>query len=410
MDKFAEYVVNVWSVAGVVFFGYGWLNYPVLVVFFCHRLAQLRDKHFDLRPTTPTHTMLHYYCAALYGIALPAFYFLTVRLRNELAAWKLGSNTNSRWTIALGVMCMVWLATHVIRAARNGDRIRFGGLIDRIFAGTAFALCLWFHFWTVKSYPLSLAGRWPFGSVMIAEYLMAIVYPQSHFLGATLVYGLAFSEASRFPAPIITARQRAMRWATSTAVFTLIFAPWWLGLPRVSHRQALELIRQNRAHITEAARSAKLDPNLLAGIIYVSQTRERSRWTGDFMDRFGLAINRKRSIYNEFGDAKNFDGRIGLCQIRPSQCESLANREGHERDLLTLTGNLEIATMIIVDFRHQWRRAEFPIDHRPEILATLFNIGRDHSHPKADPKPNDFGLRVKKFMESPDCRRALEGK
>lgn len=34
----------------------------------------------------------------------------------------------------------------------------------------------------------------------------------------------------------------------------------------------------------------------------------------------------------------------------------------------------------------QWKRAGHPIAHRPEILATLFNLGFSKSSPKADPK------------------------
>ena len=33
----------------------------------------------------------------------------------------------------------------------------------------------------------------------------------------------------------------------------------------------------------------------------------------------------------------------------------------------------------------QWERAGFPIDTRPEIIATLFNIGFDASVPKENP-------------------------
>ena len=50
----------------------------------------------------------------------------------------------------------------------------------------------------------------------------------------------------------------------------------------------------------------------------------------------------------------------------------------------------------------QWERAGFPIDNRPEILATLYNIGFEVSVPKANPvvggatvmvhdKPYSFG-------------------
>lgn len=41
--------------------------------------------------------------------------------------------------------------------------------------------------------------------------------------------------------------------------------------------------------------------------------------------------------------------------------------------------------LIIRQAEKQWARASFPIANRPEIIATLFNIGLQNSHPKADP-------------------------
>ena len=34
----------------------------------------------------------------------------------------------------------------------------------------------------------------------------------------------------------------------------------------------------------------------------------------------------------------------------------------------------------------QWQKAGFPIENRPDIIATLFNIGFGNSHPHADPQ------------------------
>ena len=34
----------------------------------------------------------------------------------------------------------------------------------------------------------------------------------------------------------------------------------------------------------------------------------------------------------------------------------------------------------------QWARAGFPLDHKPEIVGTLFNIGFKGSSPKANPQ------------------------
>ncbi len=41
--------------------------------------------------------------------------------------------------------------------------------------------------------------------------------------------------------------------------------------------------------------------------------------------------------------------------------------------------------LIIRQFEAQWERAGFPISYRPEVVATLFNIGFNNSEPKATP-------------------------
>ncbi len=42
--------------------------------------------------------------------------------------------------------------------------------------------------------------------------------------------------------------------------------------------------------------------------------------------------------------------------------------------------------LIIRQFQEQWQRAGSNIDYRPEVVATLFNIGFQNSKPKADPQ------------------------
>lgn len=43
----------------------------------------------------------------------------------------------------------------------------------------------------------------------------------------------------------------------------------------------------------------------------------------------------------------------------------------------------------------QWERSGFPIDHRPEILVTLFNVGYPQSVPKAHPKVGGSTIQIK---------------
>ena len=41
--------------------------------------------------------------------------------------------------------------------------------------------------------------------------------------------------------------------------------------------------------------------------------------------------------------------------------------------------------LYLLQFESQWRNAGFPIDGRPEILSTLYNLGHNRSTPKQNP-------------------------
>jgi hypothetical protein len=52
------------------------------------------------------------------------------------------------------------------------------------------------------------------------------------------------------------------------------------------------------------------------------------------------------------------------------------------------------AAIFIKQVKMQWERAGFPIDDRPEILATLFNVGYPQSVPKKNPKVGGSGIMI----------------
>jgi hypothetical protein len=53
------------------------------------------------------------------------------------------------------------------------------------------------------------------------------------------------------------------------------------------------------------------------------------------------------------------------------------------------------AAVFLKQVKIQWEKAGFPIDDRPEILATLFNVGFPQSKPKKDPKVGGSTITVK---------------
>lgn len=50
--------------------------------------------------------------------------------------------------------------------------------------------------------------------------------------------------------------------------------------------------------------------------------------------------------------------------------------------------------LYIAQINEQWRKAGFPIENRPEILATLWNLGFEKSHPNADPKSGGAPIEI----------------
>jgi len=53
------------------------------------------------------------------------------------------------------------------------------------------------------------------------------------------------------------------------------------------------------------------------------------------------------------------------------------------------------AAIFVKQVKMQWERAGFPIDLRPEILVTLFNVGYPQSIPKAHPKVGGSTIKIK---------------
>jgi hypothetical protein len=52
------------------------------------------------------------------------------------------------------------------------------------------------------------------------------------------------------------------------------------------------------------------------------------------------------------------------------------------------------AAIFLKQVKTQWEKAGYPIDRRPEILATLFNVGFPQSVPKADPRVGGSTIRI----------------
>lgn len=53
------------------------------------------------------------------------------------------------------------------------------------------------------------------------------------------------------------------------------------------------------------------------------------------------------------------------------------------------------AALFLKQIKHQWEKAGYPIDRRPEILVTLFNVGFPHSKPKPNPRVGGSTIKIR---------------
>jgi hypothetical protein len=76
------------------------------------------------------------------------------------------------------------------------------------------------------------------------------------------------------------------------------------------------------------------------------------------------------------------------------------------RTLLQAQGNLETCALILSLYQRQWEAANaaWSLRQRPEILATLYQIGFARSKPHAAPRANAFGARVRAVHDEPWLR------
>src|SRR5688572_24384377 len=71
--------------------------------------------------------------------------------------------------------------------------------------------------------------------------------------------------------------------------------------------------------------------------------------------------------------------------------------------LLDVESNLATCALILAIYQAQWESANpaWSIRTRPEILATLYQIGFARSRPHATPQGNAFGNRVREIYDEP---------
>jgi hypothetical protein len=255
---------------------------------------------------------------------------------------------------------------------------------------------------------------------------------------------------------------RASRVAVATVVL-IALVTFALAARRSSEASVRKLVSDHRASILAAATRYDLDPRLIASIVYVTHRDQLSPFRDAFerliISAWGMNLQRRgpgREKWEEIGTNENpmlnlaLDISVGLAQIKPrtaltasvlatgrtpdnlprpdyyeyrnvepvgdgwpppvpaqtgmvSPIPVPAERRAVASMLLDTEPNLETCALILALYRNQWEATnrDWSIRERPDILATLYQIGFARSKPHGAPRSNAFGSRVRQVYEQP---------
>jgi hypothetical protein len=177
----------------------------------------------------------------------------------------------------------------------------------------------------------------------------------------------------------------------------------WMNTPEWAVLK--EAIIKDKALIDSAARLSGVESRLIVGCLVGEQIRlfnsNRESYKRyiepmrvlNVQSQFSLGVN----------GIKDFTAMAVEANLKNSQSDFyMGKRYEHILDFTTADHTTERVNRLVNYRNHfysflytgcilhqtamQWRRAGYPIDNRPDILTTLFNIGFSESHPSADPQ------------------------
>jgi hypothetical protein len=247
------------------------------------------------------------------------------------------------------------------------------------------------------------------------------------------------------------------------AVLALLTAG--LSVHRRSDANVRALIATHREAIRDAGQRFGVDPRVIASIVYVTHRDQLSplrdevericvsAWARNMRGEIGIG---SPDNVDRFGTDENpmlnrvLDVSVGLAQIKPRTAQTAsvlatgrlpaellppaawayrdieplgsgwnlplarrlsvdsliavpARRDAVAAALLEDRTNLAVCALVLALYQHQWETSNpaWSLRDRPEILATLYQLGFARSRPHAAPRSNAFGLRVREVIEQP---------
>jgi len=283
-------------------------------------------------------------------------------------------------------------------------------------------------------------------ALLLADYLRAAAAPAepgSRFGGFLLLQGGTANAA-----------------VAGTVALALLTAG--LSAHRRSDANVQALVGAHRKAIADAGRQYGVDPRLIASIVYVTHRDQLSPFRDELERVLVSAWGRNMRGEIAIGPPENaprigtdenpllnraFDVSVGLAQIKPRTAQTASvlatgllpdELPRPERDayrdvepigeswdlpapsrlkagsplpvpsarhvaasaLLDDRTNLAMCALILALYQHQWESSNpaWSLRDRPEILATLYQLGFARSRPHAAPRSNAFGNRVREVL------------
>jgi hypothetical protein len=214
---------------------------------------------------------------------------------------------------------------------------------------------------------------------------------------------------------------------------TISSTPNWINTPE--WQVLKESILKDEKDINEAAEVVEISPRLLVSPLVVEQLRlfysEREVFKAVFaplkilgnQSQFswgvmGIKPETAMQIEKNLKDplsywylGKEYENLLDFKTDTPDQerFERLTNEDSRYYSYL-------YAAILIKQLETQWQKAGYPIDNKPDIIATLFNIGFTNSKPKPSPLSGgaeieidgvkySFGSLARSFYESKELEK-----
>jgi len=238
---------------------------------------------------------------------------------------------------------------------------------------------------------------------------------------------------------------RSSRFAVALAVAGAL-ATFALAAHRRSEASVRQLVSGHRASIQAAAAHYKVDPRLIASIVFVThrdqlspfrEAVERllvSAWAVDGNPMLNSALdisiglaqikprtaqtasllaaghspdNLAEELESQYRDAEPVGSRWPMSIVREMDVGSPipvpSERRAVAQMLLQPEINLRTCALLLDLYQMQWEMSDpsWSIRERPDILATLYQIGFARSKPHGAPRSNAFGQRVQQVSKQP---------